>query len=77
MKEHSPGAFIAWQIAYEEAGMAKQQYIGQEHLLIGIGSLFHKPFTFFPVITMESNITGIDYVPFIRIDDKPHAHGSE
>ena len=45
MKEHSPGAFIAWQIAYGEAGMAKQQYIEQEHLLIGIGSLFHKPFT--------------------------------
>ena len=45
MKEHSPGAFIAWQIADGEAWMAKQQYIGQEHLLIGIGSFFNKPFT--------------------------------
>ena len=29
------------------------------------GSLFHKPFTFIPVVTMEPDVTGIDYVPFI------------
>jgi len=38
MKEPSPGAFIAWQIAAGEAGIAKQQHIEQEHLLIGICS---------------------------------------